>query len=276
MLNDKQKILNHNDFLNERKNARIVSNYEKSKRSFFILSIIISIAIIGTIYLLLDVSNIVSFSVKGNVYLDDDAIISLSGLSTSNKFLFTNVSKAQNNIKSNIIIDDCKLSLLDNQTVQIDVKEKKIIGYGYEDGNNVLILEDDSRFVLDKRTLYLIGKVPLIEGFNKDQILLLEKNLKDIDYKMINEVSEIHYYPNLKFQDHEIIMRDGNYIFTSVYGINLLNKYYDMVGSYTSEGNKCYYLEDISGNAYTTACPWEPIEEDVQVEDIDEDIEEYE
>ena len=74
---------------------------------------------------------------------------------------------------------------------------------------------------------------------------------------MINEISEIHYYPNLKFQDHELIMRDGNYIFTSVYGINRINKYYDIIASHYVDKNSCYYIEDISGTAYTSACPWQ-------------------
>lgn len=281
MLDEKKKILDKNDFLNERKNAKILSKYDKAKRRNLILSVFICIAIIGALYLVLDVSNVKGISVEGNIYLRSEDIINISGVTTQDKYIFTSPSSIENNVKTNPLIDICDVEKLDDQTIKITVQEKKAIGYSFEENENVLILADDSRLKLTKDNLYLIEKVPLIEGFSKDKLILIEKNLVDVDYKMINEISEIHFYPALKFQDHEIIMRDGNYIFTSVYGLNLLNKYYNVVSSYDSSGFKCYYIEDISGNAYTSACPWEPVEEEEkkedskqeQEEDIDEDIE---
>lgn len=280
MLDEKKKILENNDFLNERKNAKILSKYDKAKRRNLILSVLIGLIIIGTLYLVLDVSNIKGISIDGNIYLKSEDIINLSGITTENKYIFTSPSKVEENVKTNPLIDTCNVEKLDNQTIQITVCEKKPIGYTFEENENVLILSDDSRLKLTKANLYLIEKVPLIEGFNKDKLILIEKNLVDVDYKMINEISEMHYFPALKFQDHEIIMRDGNYIFTSVYGLNLLNRYYDVVSSYDSSGFKCYYIEDISGNAYTSACPWQPVEEeekkdeDNKTEDKQEDNQE--
>ena len=279
MLNDKQDILDKNTFLNERKNAKIISKFEKSKRLYLILSVLLCVAVISTIYLLTDKSNIRNIDVNGNVYLKTEDILKDSGISTSTKYLFTNTKNVETKLLANPIIDTCEVKMMDDQTVSIEVKEKKLIGYALEDDQNVLILADDSRVILTKANFYLIEKIPLIEGFSKDDIILIEKNLQDVDYKMINEISEIHYYPFLKFQDHEIIMRDGNYIFTSVYGMNRVNRYYDIVSSYTDGSNKCYYIEDISGNAYTSACPWEPVVEEETKEDddsLDEDIQEDE
>ena len=278
MLNDRKKILEKNEYLNERKNAKIASRFNKAKILYLMLSVFLCIAFISTVYFLTNYSNIKAIVIEGNVYLKDENILELSKISTSSKFLFTNARKIKESIKENGLINDCEVRMLDDQTVNIKVEEKKIVGYAYEDKHNVLILEDDSRYVLSKSDLYLIGKVPLIEGFTKDKIILIEKNFNEVDYRMINEISEIHYYPELKFQDHEIIMRDGNYVFTSVYGLKILNKYYDIALSYTDGTNKCYYIEDISGNAYTSACPWEPIpiieKEDNDKETIEEDVDE--
>ena len=273
MLDEKQKILNDNDFLNERKNARIVSKYEKSKRGLFILSILLSLLIIGVLYILLPVSNVKDIEVIDNVYIKDEDIVEMSEVSTSSKYVFLNPKTVENKIKENVLIDTCVVEKLDDLTIRISVTEKKIVGYSFEDNQNVLIMADDSRIILDKKNLYLINYVPLLEGFDKDSIKLIEKNLNDVDYKMINEISEIHYYPELKFQDHEIIMRDGNYIFTSVYGLNLLNRYYDMASSLASDKHNCYYVEDISGNAYVSACPWEEVVED-NIEETKQDSEE--
>ena len=278
MLNDKKKILEKNEYLNERKNAKIASRFNKAKILYLMLSVFLCIAFISTVYFLTNYSNIKAIVIEGNVYLKDENILELSKISTSSKFLFTNARKIKESIKENGLINDCEVRMLDDQTINIKVEEKKIVGYAYEDKQNVLILEDDSRYVLSKDDLYLIGKVPLIEGFTKDKIILIEKNFNEVDYRMINEISEIHYYPELKFQDHEIIMRDGNYVFTSVYGLKILNKYYDIALSYTDGTNKCYYIEDISGNAYTSACPWEPIsiieKEDDDKETIEENVDE--
>ena len=281
MLNDKFKILKSNNFLNERKNAKIVSKYEKSKRNLLILSVFLSLVIVGALYLVLPISNVKGINVEGNIYLNDEDIIEDSSLKLTNKYIFINPKSVENKIKENVLINTCSVEKLDDQTIDIKVKEKKIIGYTFEDQQSVLIIDDDSRIVLDKNNLYLIGNVPLIEGFDKNKLILIEKNLSDVDYKMINEISEIHYYPLLKFQDHEIIMRDGNYIFTSVYGLDLINKYYEMSSSLASNEHNCYYVEDISGNAYVSACPWEPVEEEEKdkegnQEDIKEDIDEDE
>lgn len=277
MLNDKQNILDKNTFLNERKNAKIISKFERSKRLYLLLSVFICLVIISAIYFVSNKSNVKGIEVKGNIYLKTEDILKESGVTTSTKYLFTNTKNVENKLLSNPIIDTCEVKMMEDQTVLITVKEKKLIGYALEDDQNVLILADDSRVILTKANLYLIEKIPLIEGFSKDNIILIEKNLEDVDYKMINEISEIHYYPLLKFQDHEIIMRDGNYVFTSVYGLNRINMYYDIVSSYTDGTNKCYYIEDISGNAYTSACPWQPkIEEEIddQQDSIDDDVDE--
>lgn len=271
MLNDKQKILNNNDFLNDRKNAKVVSSYNRAKRKNLIISVLLCLIIIGTFYLISDVSNIKGIEVKGNIYLNEEDIVSLSGLNSNSKYVFVNTQNVKDLINNETLIDACEVIKNEDKTITITVKEKKAIGYSFEDQKNVIILDDDSRIIVTKEKLYLINKLPLIEGFNKEQLILIEKNLKDIDYKIINEISEIHYYPNLKFQDHEIIMSDGNYIFTSVYGIDLISKYHNMASVYDDDKNRCFYIEDISKGAYTSACPWEPKEEivnDPKVEDI--------
>ena len=218
--------------------------------------------IIACIYLVLDVSNVSSISVNGNIYLKDEDVISLSELDTNKKYIFVNASNIENKIKTNELIDLCKVEKLDDRSIVINVSEKKAIGYGQLEGNNVLFLADGSTIALTKNNLYLIGRVPLIEGFTNNNLILIEKNLSNVDEKIINEISEIHYYPSLKFQDHEIIMRDGNYIFTSVYGLDILNKYHSMASIFSGDEKRCYYIEDISGNAYTSSCPWETTQED--------------
>lgn len=263
MLENNKKTIDADAFIDSRRKEIINTKKIKSKLKIVVLIIFICSIIVSAIYFASSYSNIKEIDIQGNVYIKDEDILELSGIDAYSKYLLTFVDNVTSRIKKNQIIDSCLVEKLDDRIVKITIKEKKIIGYAFEDDNNVLILDDNSRIVLDKTNLYLIEKVPLIHGFSKEDILLLIKQLENVDYKMINEISEIHYYPDLKYQNIELIMRDGNYIFTSAYGLDLLNRYYDIDSSIDSDRNNCYYFEDISGNAYMSACPWEPEIEEI-------------
>lgn len=262
MLDEKQKLLKKNRLFSLRKNAKETSAWEKGKSLCFVVAMIICFSIVIAIYFLSDLSNVYRVVADGNVYLKDSDIIALSEVTTDSKFVLTVPALVEKKVRSSPLIDECHVELLEGRLIKINVKEKKIIAYTMENGLSVLIGEDDSRIPIGKENFYLISKVPLLEGFNEDEIRLIEKNLQKCDYTVIDEISEIHSFPELKYQNVEVIMRDGNYIFTSVYGLEILNKYFDIESSYLSGKNKCYYFEDISGNAYTTACPWEAKEEE--------------
>lgn len=272
MLEEDKKKLDEIAFMSDRRKAKAIIKYKKSKKRYFILSIVLSIAVIIACYFLSNVSNVKKIIVEGNIYLKDEDIINVSMVNESSEFLLAFKSNVAKNVLSSPFINECLVEKLDGNVIKIIVQEKTIIGYGYENDENVLFLNDDSKVSVDKNNLYLIEKVPLIKGFSQEDLLLLEKNMSELDYKMINEISEIHYYPSLKYQYVEILMRDGNYVFTSPYGLNILDKYYDMLSSYGVNSNSCFYFEDISGNAYVSSCPW-ILEEVVETQTEQQNIE---
>ncbi|MBP5279976.1 MAG: FtsQ-type POTRA domain-containing protein [Erysipelotrichaceae bacterium] len=273
MLDEKEKLLKKNSLFSLRKKRKKATAYEKAKVLCCTVAVFLSLTIIGLIYFISDVSNIYHIDVRGNYYLSDKDILTLSGLDDDSKYLFTIPFVIEKRIKENNIIEECKVSLLDNRLVRIEVQEKKIIGYALENGLYVLVLNNGERSGLNNDNLYLISKVPLIEGFDDEELRQIEKRLGECDREVIDQISEIHKYPQLKYQNLELVMVDGNYIFTSIYGLNILEKYYDIESSYVSDRKQCYYFEDISGNAYTSACPWEEVEEAVeeQAEETEEE-----
>ena len=263
MLEDtnKKDLMENTTYVKNEKIKKQIIKFNRSKRFCFVLAIIICLGIIIGSYFLLPVSNVFSIAVSGNVYLQDKDIIKQSGITNETKFLLVNPIKVKEKILENKIIKDCEVKLSDNKLISIEVKENKIIGYMFIENECVLVLENNIRIPLDNENLYLINYVPLLEGFSNEDIILIGKNLKNIDYKIINEISEMHNYKDLKYQNVQIIMRDGNNIFASVYGLNILNSYYNIESSYASDEKHCIYFEDISQNAYVSACPWqEPIE----------------
>ena len=276
MLNEEKNLLDKNVLLNIRRNRKIMTANEKRKRYALILSVFLSLLLIAAVYLLSPASRIYRITVEGNRYLTEEDIIEKSGLSLQDRFLLAIPSAVEKRIEQDPLIAECKVSRLDGQLVQIAVREKKIIGYLLEEGQSVLLLETDERIPIGKENLYLISKAPIIEGFTAEDLVLLEKNFAECDDAIINEISEIHNFPALKYQNVELVMRDGNFIFTSPYGLYMLNRYFDIESSYIREDRQCYYFEDISGNAYTSACPWEPKEEKPKENEGEEDPEDYE
>ena len=270
MLEDKQELLKNNALLDLRKKKKTASAYEKAKRLFFSLAILLGLLIISAAYFLSPYSRIYRITVDGNFYLKDSDIIALSGLSDDSCFLFTIPYLVERKIEEDPLILKAKVTPGDDRLVNISVEENRIIGYGLQAQGNVLILADYTMVELNNDNIYLITKVPIIEGFSMDDLILLEKNLLKCDYDVINEISEIHYYPAMKYQNVQLVMRDGNYIFTSAYGLEILNHYSDIVSSYVSQEKNCYYFEDISGNAYTSACPWQQAKESEEAKQPEE------
>jgi len=257
LLEEKKKLLDRNTLFAIRADQRGKDKLQRYKNICFFFSVLSGIILLLVFYLLSDQSDIYRISVKGNHYLNKQQIIEESGLDNDHKFLLTFPYSVEQKLKKNLLIRDCKVSLLDHRLVEIEIEEKKLIAYGIEDNQTLLYLETGESYPLNSDEMYLILKVPFIEGFSQDDIILIGKNLSECDYQTIDEISEIHFYPDLKYQNIELIMKDGNYIFTSSFGLNLLNHYYDIRSSHKSEKNECYYFEDISGNAYISACPWQ-------------------
>ena len=275
MLEDRKKLLDRNTLFNIRRNRKKLTAYEKAKNLYFLLSVFLSLLIVALFYFLSDFSNIYRITVTGNNHLDKSSVITSSGLSDRSKYLFTMPILVEKRVKENPLIEEAKVELLDHRVVQINIIEKKIVGYVLEAENIFLLTNKDEKISLDKENLALISKVPLIVGFAGEDLIRLEKNLDKCDQKMIDEISEIHNYPDLKYQNVELIMQDGNYIFTSVFGLDILDNYFDIRSSYLSDRKDCYYFEDISGNAYTSACPWEETKKEDEKKD-QETVEEME
>lgn len=256
MLEEKEKTFEEIPFVKKRKDDKLIIKYQKDKRRYFIISIFLSIVIIALFYFLLPVSNVKNIEVNNNVYLQKEEIIELSTITSESKYLLTIPSTIENKIKTNSIISDCNVILKDDNVISIDIFEKKALGYYYDGSKYVLLLNDDTKIALDTDNMFFIEKVPLIVGFSDEDLLKIEAGMSVLDSNMINEISEIHYYPELKYQYVEIIMVDGCYVFTSPESFGILNKYYDMKSLYGNITDSCFYFEDISGNAYISSCPW--------------------
>lgn len=258
---DKKKILDNNYLLNKRKDAKTKSIFFAAKKRCFLIGIFLSLILLVVLYFLSSYSNVYHITVEGNIYLKEQDIIKLSGLSEESKYLLVIPDVVEKRISDSSFIEDVSVEKKDDRLIKITVNEVKQVGYIFEDGMSSVLLIDGKRVELNSGTYYLIEKLPLIEGYNKDQLVDILRGFKNIEYKTINEISEIHRYP-FSYDDNmmEIIMRDGNYCFVSWTGLKMLDEYYRIVsGIDSSLGNVCIYLDELTNSGYTSICPWQEV-----------------
>lgn len=259
----KENILEDNYYLKKRKKARLKTRFLAIKNRLFILGIVFGILITVVLYLMLPSSEVFKVVVKGNEYLKDDYYINLSKIKDGDKFLLVNLNKVKNQISSSSIVDSVTVKRNNYNLIEINVKEKEIIGYTYEVEPKIL-LSDGSTINLENDYLNVIASVPLIEGYDEEGLKLIAIGFKKLDQKMIDEISEIHRYP-FSYDENmlEVIMRDGNYLYLSYYSLSMLNEYYTIASGITvTEDKACIFLDEMTNSGYTSECPyWTKIEE---------------
>ncbi|MBQ1509206.1 MAG: FtsQ-type POTRA domain-containing protein, partial [Erysipelotrichaceae bacterium] len=246
----KKEILKKNYFLNKRSDARKKNRFETVKHRCFLLAVVLGLLVIGALYWFSPSSKIYRISVTGNQVLEKRYILENSGISLDDRFLFFSSSKAVKKLESSPFIEKAEVTRRNGRLVEISVTEKKMIGYSYDAGKAVIIFADSSRLEMDRNTMYLIDRIPFISGFTKEQIDYIQMGFKSIESDTINEISEIHRYPFTYDENMmEVIMRDGNYVFTSTFGLHMLKSYYSILSSLDlHDDNVCIYLDEVTNS----------------------------
>ena len=266
MLDDnREEILKNNYYLNKVKDSRKRIKFDKDSSIVFVLAFIVSLILITLGYMLSPTSKTFKVTVSGNHYLKDEDVIEKADL--SKYYLLTFPQKKANALKKDPLIQDARITMLNGNIVAIEIEEVKQIGYIFEDNESKLLLINDERVALNKDNMYLIDKVPLIEGYTKEELTKIEKGFEDVDYKIINEISEIHKYPiSYDNEQMEVIMRDGNYCFMSSSSLKLLANYYSISSAIDSSiGHACAYFDDLTNSAYISTCPWQVVDNSIEI-----------
>ena len=275
MLEDKKKeILDNNYYINKRQNVRLKKRILAHRNRIYLLGILTSIVLIIALYFILPVSNVYDVSVVGNRYLEDDFYQKLSNVDDNDKYLLSFNGSIEKAIKECDLIEEVKVKHLNHNIIQIEVKEKNVVGY-VNKNVPVLILEDGSELKLEKAYNDILLSVPLIEGYTAEELKTIVKGFNELDPQMIDEISEIHKYPfTYDPQMMEVVMRDGYYVYLSYYAMPLLNDYYLMVSGIDKElGKPCIYVDEMSNSAYTSDCPFWKTEKDEKTKDSKENDE---
>lgn len=181
--------------------------------------------------------NIKNIKVVGNHYLRESEVIELSGLNDYDGFLKKTSSSISKKLKSNILVDDVKITKKFNRIIIIEVKEKKIL---FRNSNtDKYVLSDGKEYTLD-----IDFAVPLLINFVPDEIYekFVDKFSK-LDLLIIDKISEIKYSPNQYDDDLFLLyMNDKNLVQVTVAKLDSVNKYNEIVTKLNGK-NGILYLD---------------------------------
>ena len=219
--------------MRKKKNKKIVKFIK-------LIGVLIIIALI--IYILLN-KKISNIYVKGNKILSDQEIIELAGLENYPKIYSISISKTENKIKLNQVIESVKVRK--NIFGRIDIKVSEYNMLLKNEVDNTVYLSNGKNITLEDK----INGIPsLINIVSQNVLTPFLKKLDNVDKDILSKISEIEYKPSI--YDKELFlfyMNDGNYVYININRLLNINKYESMLEQL--EGKKgILYLD--SGNHF--------------------------
>lgn len=254
-----KKDIVESNILLEKKRAIDQKNYFQKR--FFPLSFassIIAIIIFVAIISFTNESKIFDITVTGNSYFTDEDIIDLAKINDNFYLNIPFIIKGR--LKNNPVIESANISFLDGNIINIDITEKKLIGYSKDDEGYFYVYTTDNKLMkLDENNTYLISYCPYINNLDSDKLEKLAKKMNELDKDTIRLISEISSYPfSYDKEMLELIMSDGNYCFVSIGDIDKVVEYFSITFNIDKDnGNTCIYISDLTIPAYTSTCPWQ-------------------
>ncbi len=220
---------------------------KKKKKRLNVKRLIVFILIIylfvsGTIKLINEpIRNII---ITGNYYVSDYEIIESAGIKNYPAMMKLNITKMKEKIKENPLIREVDIKRNLNFTLNINVKELKVICL--DRTNNEYLLSDGTR--TPNNNIY-IGLPTLINYTKEDVLKTFLKKMGELDYSIISEISEIEYSPSTNTDDKVVDetrfllkMNDGNKVYINTSKLNNL-KYYQKIYASLNEKKGILHLD---------------------------------
>ena len=240
--------------LNKQRQLKQIKLRKKRKRRFITLISIFIIISIFYLYLTSSISQIKYVNITGIEYFSRNEIMELGDVEENQLYLLTFPSLIKTKIIKDDMINDVIITKNTNRILNIEIIEKRILGYVYTD-KPYLLIETGELIELVKDKQNLILHLPLIEGFDIDFLPEIASSLKELTIEMLNNITEIHHHVNTYDENMlKIVMIDGNKVFTSLDSIITVNNYFSIIKS-LKINRACIYIDESSKTAYTSQCP---------------------
>ena len=244
------------DVFRAHKEKRSNESFMKWKKPLFVVAILLGLFVVVLTFVNNDSNRIKGVAVSGNHYLDTRYVTELGGVNMKQCYYLVNTSAIRKKLLENPFISDAKVTHAPNNVILLEIEEKQPFGYRYTEQAEVLFT-DGTIGELDSSNMGVVASIPLINGFLEDEAVhLLSNAFRELKRETIESISEVNQY-ELNYDDHtlEVYMDDGNYVFSSYYGLPMLNSYNDIVSQMDEKG-VCLFTDDGQKLAYRKVCPW--------------------
>ena len=192
--------------------------------------VILVVMAAGLIYLISPNGQVQRYEVVGTHELSDKTVLNAAGLRTGQSLLATvNQSDyfSQEAKRKNPQINNLKLSIKSDNTLQVKVDEIVKVGY-VKAGNKYYPILENGSMLNQGLSNQQVGGLPLYDGFTSDK--QLRKTLSEfgkLSDPLRHAVSEIVWSPNSQNNQRLLIyMNDGNEVLISADELSKKMKYY--------------------------------------------------
>ncbi len=231
--------------------ARFLIQHAKPK--IFIVTMLLSFVITLIGFFKSDASKIKNISLSGNNYYTQSDIMKMLSLSYSSRYWFVFEKFSEHTLLKDPLIKESSVIRNTNGNIEIFIKEKKMIGYLYTDGPQVLF-EDGTLIPLEDEKIEFIVHLPYIDGFDGEALVKIAKQLSELDARFFDKISEIHHREEpYDATAMRIVTIDGLSIYTSAYGLVSLEGYNGILSELNSN-IACLYVDDMTGNVWGDDC----------------------
>lgn len=203
---EKKNVVSIEDRIPKLKQAR----KKKANRRLILYLSIFFFLITIIVYLQSPLSHVKTIVINGNIILDDTEIMNESGLIKNTSIWTINKEKMKTVLEKDPIIQSANVKRKLPWTVEITVKEQRLIGFIKQKNDYYPLLANGS-VLKDRNQSIPKGEAPILFSFTEqEQIQKISDELHKLPHDIINLISEIHWEPT-KTNKNKIIlyMNDG-------------------------------------------------------------------
>lgn len=218
----------------------------KKKRKLRIFRLLGILLVLSLSYLLIDgyldtkIQNIV---IKNTVYLKDQAILEMAGISDYPSFYWTSSKSIKRRLLSSPYIKDVVVKKQFYHCLEITIEEYQVLFKKESDGK--FVLENKEEIVPDHSILGIPSLMNYVPDTKYDVFV---QKMSEVKKQIRFKISEMEYVPNEFDKDRFLLyMDDGNSVYLTLTKFEMINYYDDVLPQL--EGKKgILYLD--SGNHF--------------------------
>lgn len=255
-LNTLQEIQNE---IQDKKRKRRKAAITNIVRWVFILVMGVGLAFAIFLYDKSDYSRVNTVYVTGNYYVSDQEVIDQLGFELGTSFYGFRSSNLENKVPEDSFIESINVTKhWFNQSMTIDVVEKKVVGYRITPERIELVAIDGSiQALLDKSQFPFLQDLPRFSGFLDDEALaILVDGISRADTVLYSNISEIIREPKTYDENYiRVMLADGVQLHTSIYSLESLDAHtFTEIFNRLNEDQKCIVYDVFWRSTYAKPC----------------------